>query len=88
MVSRLFYGAQLTTPACVAGARAQAEKAPLTWTPTAGAEAVGEGMKSYVNPSECEAVARVAATMRRNDPDRSIAVLTFYKGQVCKALKP
>jgi len=87
VVSKLFYNDALLTPSSVAAHRCQRENKPLVWVPTTSLESVGEGVKSYVNCGECQAVWRVVTTLRRKHPNDSIAVLTFYKGQLLELQK-
>ncbi|KAK3263029.1 hypothetical protein CYMTET_28145 [Cymbomonas tetramitiformis] len=81
VVSRLFYQEKLVTNADVATRRTEAERLPVTWVPVRGN--VSSVESSYYNEKEVEAAVIVAQTLRAvHGNDISIAVLTFYKGQV------
>ena len=91
-ISSLFYNAMLTTPREVADARkkfqAGARTDPLVWCTVRGNETIPPQSKSYVNWEEVEVASRVAARLRElHPPPATIAVLTFYKGQLSELMK-
>ena len=87
VVSARFYNSMLETPACVAADRQRKEKRPLVWVKVNGSECVPPKSKSYVNYEEVEVVQQVATTLRERHPDATIAVLTFYKGQLQELMR-
>ena len=91
VVSGLFYHSLLETPASVAHER----QAMLGGKPALAWVDVGEGhgesnperSKSLQNLGEAKVVCSVAAALRAEHPDASIAVLTFYKGQLLEIMR-
>jgi regulator of nonsense transcripts 1 len=63
------------------------EKRPLVWVSVRGTEAVPPKTKSYVNYEEIDAVQRVATFLREKHATATIAVLTFYKGQLQELMR-
>lgn len=63
------------------------EKRPLVWVSVRGAEVVPPKTKSYVNYEEIDAVQRVATFLREKHATATIAVLTFYKGQLQELMR-
>ena len=89
VVSGLFYHSLLETPPEVASEREamQMGNAALCWVDVAGGESTPERSKSLLNEYEAEVVCAVAATLRARHADASIAVLTFYKGQLLELMR-
>jgi hypothetical protein len=82
VVSERFYNNMLITPASVKEARRLAERTPLIWVSVRGQETVPAKSKSYVNYEEVNVIRGVVDRLRTKHPKASIAVLTFYKGQL------
>jgi len=80
--SYLFYNSMLQTPLVVCEDRQRKENRPLVWVSVNGSETIALTNKSFVNHNEINAVKGVLAKLRERHPDASIAVLTFYKGQL------
>ena len=89
VVSGLFYHSLLETPPEVASEREamQMGNAALCWVDVAGGESTPERSKSLQNEYEAEVVCAVASTLRARHADASIAVLTFYKGQLLELMR-
>ncbi|CAJ1421361.1 unnamed protein product, partial [Effrenium voratum] len=86
VVSGLFYAGRLLTPLSVAQERKAQEPRPLVWMDVQGRDEAPN--KSYVNFSEVSACVRVVARIReRVGPGPSVALLTFYKGQLEELMK-
>jgi hypothetical protein len=82
VVSERFYNNMLITPASVKEARRLAERTPLIWVSVRGQETVPAKSKSYVNYEEVNVIRGVVDRLRAKHTKASIAVLTFYKGQL------
>ncbi|KAJ1490723.1 P-loop containing nucleoside triphosphate hydrolase protein, partial [Baffinella frigidus] len=91
-ISSLFYNSMLTTPKEVHQARIKfqhsAKTEPLVWCSVRGNETIPQHSKSYVNYEEVEVATRVAGFLRERYPHpATIAILTFYKGQLSELMK-
>ena len=82
LVSYQFYDNLLLTSPTIVDDRRRKEKYPLIWVPVRGKEEFPPGITSYVNYDEIAAVQQVVTSLREKHPCASIAVLTFYKGQL------
>lgn len=81
VVSKLFYAGRLQTPGAVAASRKARESQPLLWLDVQGTEAAPE--RSYMNVAEVRAATRACARLREDVGAKpSIALLTFYRGQL------
>jgi len=87
VVSKQFYNSMLQTPPSVRQDRQEKEKHPLIWVSVHGGETVPPKTKSYVNYDEIAAVQRVATKLREKHPSASVAILTFYKGQLQEMMR-
>eukprot|EP00961_Rhodomonas_salina_P249712 3375400-Rhodomonas_salina.1 len=85
--TRRFYNGMLTTPPQVKAARQKKEKNPLIWVTVRGMETVPPKTKSYVNWEEISVATAVATRLRQKHPDATIAILTFYKGQLQELMR-
>ncbi|KAK3273602.1 hypothetical protein CYMTET_18168 [Cymbomonas tetramitiformis] len=77
----------LVTNQEVAAARRASEPRPMLWVPVQGTECVPPGQKSRNNMQEVVGAYTVAAALRAQHPKATIAVLTFYKGQLVELTK-
>jgi len=87
VVSRQFYNSMLQTPLSVRQDRQAKEKHPLIWVSVHSNETIPPKTKSYVNYDEITAVQQVATKLREKHPSASIAILTFYKGQLQEMMR-
>eukprot|EP00435_Cladocopium_sp_Y103_P023344 s762_g5.t1 len=86
VVSNLFYAGRLLTPSSVTQERQSQEARPLLWLDVQGREEAPN--KSYLNHAEVAACVRVVSRLReRVGMGPSVAVLTFYKGQLEELMK-
>lgn len=86
LVSNLFYAGRLLTPSSVTQERQSQEARPLLWLDVQGREEAPN--KSYLNHAEVAACVRVVTRLReRIGMGPSVAVLTFYKGQLEELMK-
>ncbi|CAK8990677.1 unnamed protein product [Durusdinium trenchii] len=86
LVSERFYAGRLLTPASVTQERQAQEHRPLLWMDVQGREEAPN--KSYLNRAEVSACVRVATRLReRIGMEPSVALLTFYKGQLEELMK-
>eukprot|EP00434_Breviolum_minutum_P001317 symbB.v1.2.001158.t1/scaffold47.1/size388503/13 len=86
VVSNLFYAGRLLTPASVTEERKSQESRPLIWLDVQGREEAPN--KSYMNHAEVSACVKVVSRLReRVGMGPSVAVLTFYKGQLEELMK-
>eukprot|EP00931_Biecheleriopsis_adriatica_P064713 TRINITY_DN39439_c0_g1_i3.p1 TRINITY_DN39439_c0_g1~~TRINITY_DN39439_c0_g1_i3.p1 ORF type:complete len:928 (-),score=251.86 TRINITY_DN39439_c0_g1_i3:2-2689(-) len=86
LVSDLFYAGRLLTPQSVAQVRRARESRPLVWMDVQGREEAPE--KSYLNYTEVATSVKVCARLREQvGPEATIALLTFYKGQLEELMK-
>ncbi|CAE7362521.1 SETX [Symbiodinium natans] len=86
LVSNLFYTGRLETPRRVAEDRQACERRPLVWLDVQGREEAPN--KSYINLAEVSTCLKVVTRLReRVGPKPSVALLTFYKGQLEELMK-
>lgn len=86
LVSNLFYSGRLETPRRVAEDRQACERRPLVWMDVQGREEAPN--KSYINAAEVNSCLKVVTRLReRIGPKPSVALLTFYKGQLEELMK-
>eukprot|EP00397_Hematodinium_sp_SG-2012_P004179 GEMP01004190.1.p1 GENE.GEMP01004190.1~~GEMP01004190.1.p1 ORF type:complete len:1162 (+),score=330.64 GEMP01004190.1:287-3772(+) len=83
LVSALYYNGRLVTPSWVQKERAGST--PLVSYNVNGREALAE--KSYWNAEEVTVVGNLVKELTNKHPRSSIAVITFYKGQVGELMK-
>lgn len=87
LVSHLFYRSGLETAPDVAADRASAEPNPVIWVETAGVEGSLAGQTTTVNVDQAILSVEVAMDLRTKHPGASIAIITFYKGQLTEITK-
>lgn len=87
VVSKQFYNSMLQTPTSVRDDRQRKEKHPLIWVSVCGSETIPPKTKSFVNYDEISVVQRVVTKLRERYPTVTIAVLTFYKGQLQEMMR-
>ena len=84
LVSRLFYGGVLATPNAVSAERRSRNEPALLWLQINDYESTAPGTYSYDNPAQARAALSAAVRLRQkhSSPDTTIAILTFYRGQM------
>jgi superfamily I DNA and/or RNA helicase len=87
LVSYQFYNNMLQTPVSVREDRQRIEKNPIIWVSVRGTEVMRPQTTSYVNDEEIKVVQQVVTTLRERHPSATIAVLTFYKGQLDELMR-
>lgn len=83
LVSYQFYpDNMLQTPESVRDDRQRKEKNPIIWVSVQGTEVMRPKSTSFVNHEEIKVVQQVVTNLREKHPRATIAILTFYKGQL------
>ena len=82
VVSKLFYGGVLSTPSMVAKERKSRGEPALLWLQMNEWESMPPGTKSYYNPGQAAAALSAAVLLRERHPEATVAILTFYRGQM------